>query len=151
MLSSSLFCNRNKRFQKICTDFRSLLTKQHTVKRVSKLIKSEGTSARPLYSAVGSPITKYVEFATMKMTPVAPSSGKMTTETSPSVEEMSALLSAETRDKVNLSSPSSMESGFVCSVIFLLDSPYFQKKEAEMENHTYHLAIKLTNMLLLLL
>ena len=65
----------------------------------------------------------------MKMTPVAPSSGKMTTETSPSVEEMSALLSAETSDKVNLSSPSSMESGFVCRVIFLLDSPYFHKRK----------------------
>ena len=64
----------------------------------------------------------------MKMTPVAPSSGRITTETSPSVEEMSALLSAETSDKVNLSSPSSMESGLVCSVIFFVDSPCLHKK-----------------------
>ena len=64
-----------------------------------------------------------MEFVVIKMTPVAPSSGKTMTVTSPSVEEISALLSADTRDRVNLSSPSSIESGLVCSVIFLLDSP----------------------------
>ena len=64
----------------------------------------------------------------MDTVPPAPGSARMITVASPSVGDISPLLSAATREIVNLSSPSSCESGRVRNVICFRSSPCSQEK-----------------------